>query len=185
MDESPYRTSASPGGEPLFREVQRFRQAWLWALLGAVITMVAVAFAGAWGQIGRAHLHAAASGPALGIACFVGLLLGGTVALLYFARLDVAVHPGWLVVRFAPFHRRPRHFALASIASFEACTYSPIGDYGGWGLRGFGGDRCYTTSGHRGVRMRFHDGKTLMIGSQQAEELADALRRADRGGRAV
>jgi hypothetical protein len=162
VTDSPYR-DAAPRDELLYEEVQRFRQPWLWLLLAGVIAAEALALRSAWNVL-------------VGVAS--GLLLVGVLMLLAAAALTVRVRPGWIEVRFWPFHLRPRHFALAGIESFDACSFSPIRDYGGWGLRGFGSDRCYTVSGSRGVRLRFRDGRMLMIGSQRAEELADAMHRA-------
>ena len=57
----------------------------------------------------------------------------------------------------------------------RARTYSPLREYGGWGLRGWGTSRAYNVSGNRGVELTLQDGSSIMIGSQRADELAQAI----------
>jgi hypothetical protein len=103
-----------------------------------------------------------------------GFIFLGTACLLIFSKLETEVRRDGLYVRFAPFHFRFHYFAFADIASVTARRYSPIGEYGGWGLRyGLGGvGRAYNVSGDKGVQLVFRDGQRLLIGSQHAEELA-------------
>lgn len=72
-----------------------------------------------------------------------------------------------------PFYRR--RIALCEIASAEAVTYSPLAEYGGWGIRGWGHNVALNARGDRGVRLTLCDGRRLLIGSQKPEALAAAL----------
>jgi hypothetical protein len=72
-----------------------------------------------------------------------------------------------------PLYRR--QIALQTIASAEAITYSPLADYGGWGIRGWGKNVALNARGNRGVRLALHDGRRVLIGSQRPNELAEAL----------
>jgi hypothetical protein len=147
-----------------FREVQRFRQKWLWALMVGVL----VAEVGALVAVVRAGADAAIPGVVFG-----GLVALGVLALLWFARMETEVRDDALYVRFFPFHRAPRRYAWADIARCEARTYRPLAEYGGWGLR----MGAYNVSGDRGAQLRFRDGEALLIGSQRADELAAAINR--------
>lgn len=82
-----------------------------------------------------------------------------------------AVHVtfGWAF----PLYRRV--IALADIARAEAVTYSPLREYGGWGIRGRGENVALNARGNRGVRLTLTDGRRVLIGSQRPFELADAL----------
>lgn len=73
---------------------------------------------------------------------------------------------------FPLYHRR---LALADIASIEAVTYSPLGEYGGWGIKWGLGGMALNARGSRGVRLTLRDGKRILIGSQWPEALAAAL----------
>ena len=54
-------------------------------------------------------------------------------------------------------------------------TYSPLVEYGGWGIRGWGKNVALNARGNRGVRLMLMDGRRVLVGSQRAEELAAAL----------
>lgn len=74
---------------------------------------------------------------------------------------------------FVPLYRR--HFALPEIAAAEAVTYSPIADYGGWGIRGWGRNIALNARGNQGVRLVLGDGRRVLVGSQRPQDLAEAL----------
>lgn len=72
-----------------------------------------------------------------------------------------------------PLYRR--RIALADIASAEAVTYSPLAEYGGWGVKWGRGGMALNARGNRGVRLTLRDGKRVLVGSQRPGELAEAL----------
>ena len=91
---------------------------------------------------------------------------------------------GSIQIRYVPL--TSRRIPFGEIERFEARTYSPIREYGGWGLRGWGMDRrAYNVSGNRGVELTLRDGGRVMIGSQRSEELAQAIARGLVRDRAV
>jgi hypothetical protein len=61
------------------------------------------------------------------------------------------------------------------LKSHEAITYSPLRDYGGWGIRRGAKGKAYNVSGNHGVRLELSDGKRILIGSQRPEELSEAV----------
>lgn len=62
------------------------------------------------------------------------------------------------------------------IASVQAVTYNPLLEYGGWGIRGFGKKIAYNAQGNRGVLVTLKSGGTVLLGSQQPEDLEAAIR---------
>lgn len=169
--------------EPIFHEKQRFRQGWLWLLV--MLPLLAIMPLMVFGMYHQLVLgnpfgtnpvsdgELMILGPALmAIPVFVQ-------ALLWWAELDVRVAPHEILVRFRPFHLKPRVFSPREIRSCEARDYEPIGEFGGWGIR-MGGARnwAYNVSGSRGVQLEFEDGRRLLIGSQRADELARAINAA-------
>ena len=80
-----------------------------------------------------------------------------------------------LQYQFFPFHLKSYTIKLDEITSFEELTYSPIKDYGGWGIRyGFKG-KAYNVSGNRGVKIYLKNGKNILFGSKKSHELALVL----------
>jgi hypothetical protein len=156
----------------LFEEQQQFRQRWLWWPVGGIFVFLAAVF-------GAAYLaHPAQSREIVGSAVFAFAVGGAVALLLYTTRLTVRLDQETIHVRYFPF--LTRDIPLERIARWEAVTYRPIRDYGGWGIRfGFKARSwAYNLSGNRGVRFEFTDGKRLMIGSQRPEEFAAAVAQA-------
>ncbi len=166
----------SPSGDrfsppPLFREEQRFRQWWYWALITAPAAL------GWWifvQQIigGRPLGHNPAPDWA---AWLIWLLVGvGLPAFFGLVSMLVEVTADHVHIRYRPFLRRT--IPLSEISSAESRTYSPLKEYGGWGVRGWSkANMAYTVSGNRGVELTFTDGRRLLLGSRRADELAAAI----------
>jgi hypothetical protein len=99
----------------------------------------------------------------------------GLPLFMYTTNLTTEVHSDGLYIRYFPFHLSFHKIAAAEIRRYEACTYSPIKDYGGWGIRSGSKGNAYNVSGNRGVRLELSNKKHLLVGSQKPEELAEAL----------
>ena len=54
-------------------------------------------------------------------------------------------------------------------------TYSPMREYGGWGIRFGKSGKAYNIKGDEGLQLVFKNGKRLLIGSQKSQELAQAV----------
>jgi hypothetical protein len=97
-------------------------------------------------------------------------IIAATVALfvVWFIELELVteVRDDVLEIRFRGLFVR-RAIPLAEIRHFEARTYRPIREYGGWGVRRGSAGMAYNVSGKRGVELRLADGKSLLIGSQR------------------
>lgn len=160
-----------------FREVQYFRQKWLWVLLGATSLVMIGIFADAWvtqlvlkrpwGDRPMSDTALVATG-AFSILAAVGFLF-----LFYRLRLVTEVRKDGILIHFWPLARKRIDFA--AIRSCRVVTYHPIRDYGGWGIRYGRKGKAYNVSGNQGVELVFAEGKPLLIGSQRPEELAAAI----------
>ena len=76
-------------------------------------------------------------------------------------------------IRFSPLIRKVIPFS--EIATGAARQYSPIKEYGGWGVRYGTKGMAYNVSGDQGVQLELTNGKRLLIGSQRSEELAKTI----------
>jgi hypothetical protein len=107
------------------------------------------------------------------------VLIGiGLPLLFYSARLVTEVRSDGLYLRFFPFHWSFLKFPFDSIKHAEARTYSPIREYGGWGIRYSWKGKAYNVSGNEGIQLELRDGKRVLVGSQRPLELLNALRAA-------
>jgi hypothetical protein len=164
----------------LFEEVQRFRQGWVWAIaLPSSLLVLGIFAYGVYKQIflGRPWGDRPMSDAQLVLVSIFGSALAVGLPWLFHAmKLVVRVAGGSLRVRLFPFV--DRKIPIEQIVHCEARTYSPIREYGGWGVR-YGGRRrgwAYTVSGHFGVQVELKSGERLLIGSWRADELVEALK---------
>jgi hypothetical protein len=140
--------------EPVFREVQRFRQPWVWALLGGIALLMFVLGPVLWG----------------------GLLVVGAVAgFVYSLRLQTEVRADGIYLKLWPLHRSFRRISWSEIERYESIRYRPLRDFGGWGIRWAPGKIAYNVSGNRGVWFERTDGRGVLVGSQRPEELVSAI----------
>jgi len=169
-----------------YREEQRFRQPWIWALI-LPLSVGTIGFF-SWAMVeqlvrGRPvgdqpmpDLMLMILGP-----LFI-LLMAGLVWLMWAARLVTEVRDDGVHIRFYPFHRGFHGFLWEEIESFEARTYRPIMEYGGWGIRWGASGRAYNVSGNRGLQLAVKGGRSrrVLVGTQRPEELATAVESARR-----
>lgn len=157
----------------LFREVQRFRQWWLWLIIA--IGPLTIWYSTYRRFVLGEPLRKRATPDGLQLALWV--LIGiGLPMLFYGARLVTEVRTDGVYVRFFPFHFAVLRFPLNSIKSYEARTYSPIGEYGGWGIRYGWNGKAYNVSGNQGLQLELNDGKRILIGTQCPLDFISALR---------
>jgi hypothetical protein len=160
--------------EIIYREEQRFA---LWLRVVLVLSMALAAGlsilpltkipAGQWrGNIGEIVLLFTA-----------GVILPIGIGILFWLlKLETEVRPDGLYVRYFPFHIKFKRFGADDLSEYYARKYRPIWEYGGWGIRySFGKGKAYNVSGNKGVQLVFKSGKRLLIGSQRAEELEEAI----------
>lgn len=169
--------SESGDREVSFREIQQFRQRWLWLLLlGATLSVVMLfgygmikqlVFGQSWGSRPMSNIALAIVGP--GIILFAT----GLTYLFYSLKLITEVRNDGCYIRFFPLSHKIIPFD--NIKSCEVRTYSPIKEYGGWGIRYGRKGKAYNVSGNKGVQLELLEGRPLLIGSQKPEELASSI----------
>jgi hypothetical protein len=159
-----------------FREEQAFRQWWVWLLIGLVAALQW------WGFVEQIVMGQPwGNNPAPDwMMVLLWLLIGIGLPLFFvYLRLVVTVTDETIDIHYRPLTRRT--IQIADVAHIEARTYSPLREYGGWGIRGWGSNRAYNVSGDHGVELTLVNGQKVMIGSQRTDALADAIAAARNG----
>ncbi len=157
-----------------FKEVQYFRSPWLWLVVGGVAVLQwwrflqQIVFGRQWGNQPAPNW----------MMVLLWFLFGiGLPGLFFFGRLSVTVSDNAIQIRLLPF--ADRTILLSDITDVEARTYSPLREFGGWGVRfGAHGKRAYNVSGNQGVELTLTNGHKVLIGSQHPQELASAIEAA-------
>jgi hypothetical protein len=137
--------------EETFRETQRFDQPWVWVLIAGVGVVSVIASVG------------------------LGLVVVATGAILfYLVRLTTEIREDGVYVRFAPLHRSFREISFDEIERCEVTNFGLL-TYGGIGIRWTPSTIAYMTTRGKGVKLDRDGEKSVVIGSQRADELAAAI----------
>ena len=155
-----------------FHEVQWMRRVWWVMLLIAGVTVMAwVSFVQ---QIVLGQPFGSNPGPDWSV-WLLWLLIGiGFPVFFCIMRLTVEVRADHVYIRYFPMMRRS--IPLAEIEGVEARRFNPIGEYGGWGIKGwYLGKTSYTVGGFHGAELTLKGGRRVMIGSRRSEDLAAAI----------
>jgi hypothetical protein len=163
----------------VFRETQQLPK-WAAALLGLAIAPVGwglyrqVVLGRPWGD------RPVPDWMLFAILAFLVLMCAGLLR----SRLLTEVRHDELYLRYAillvPVKK---HIPYGDIVSAEARSYRPLVDCGGWGIRIGREGRCWTVRGSQGVFLRLSNGDGFLLGSQESEALAAAIRERLRGPR--
>ena len=158
--------------EVLFVERQKFNQWWVWLILFVVngLSIFSVCK-----HIIDEPQFGEKPGD-IGLLIVTGMTLLFTVLLIN-CRLDTTIKKDGIYVRFFPFHLKFKHYNWNSIIKSYVRQYSPLIEYGGWGLRFgiFGKGTAFNVSGNKGLQLEFLNHKRLLIGTNKPEELTETL----------
>jgi hypothetical protein len=116
--------------EILFTERQKFTQWWLWLILFGVngLSIFSVCK-----QIINEEQFGDKPGD-IGLLLVTGVTLLFTILVIN-CRLDTIIKKDGIYVRFFPFHLKYKHYDWDSMIKSYVRQYSPLIEYGGWGLR--------------------------------------------------
>ncbi|MCX6267561.1 MAG: hypothetical protein NTW16_09425 [Bacteroidetes bacterium] len=163
----------------VYKEIQKFRQPWIWILLTTSGLFISVMFGvGINKQVmhGQKFGNHPLSDPGL-IVMFVSvMLLFVLIALMFgFAKLTTLIDDKGIAWRFFPFQFKFRRVDWDKLDSFEVISYNPIRDYGGWGIRTNKTGKAYNVFGDKGLQLRLKNGEKVLIGTQNPNKLNDCL----------
>jgi hypothetical protein len=157
----------------VFKEQQRFTQTWLIVLL-AISVIVPIVI------IINEYLD---ENTTMSSNEFI-LTLGGilvSVTFIFFFQLKTRIDEFGIHYQFFPFHLSMKTIHWKEINTATVRTYDPIGEFGGWGIKGGlfwdkSKGKCINISGDIGIQLIFKDGKKLLIGTQKKEEATQVLK---------
>ncbi len=156
----------------LFREVQQFRQPWIWLVLtGTSLTAIWAAVSpffldSDWQDHWILHI----------ILILFGLIFGiGLPWVFYVTKLITEIRSDGLVISFYPLLFSQIKIPFKNIQSCQAIKYKPLREYGGWGVRLGAKGTAYNVSGDRGVQIELINGTKILIGSGNSESLSSAI----------
>lgn len=99
----------------------------------------------------------------------VCLFIFGLTVLFKVMYLQVTVSSTDVHIKFFPFLNK--YIPKSEIEKIEKVQYSPLRDYGGWGIRyGFKGT-AYTINGNTGLSLTMKNGQNILIGINKNDTL--------------
>lgn len=159
----------------LFREVQQFRQGWIWfvlvcsSLAALSAAMMPFFLEDSWEENTILNI----------ILIGFGIVFGVFFPILFYsAKLVTEVRTDGLYISFYPLLFKRLQIPFDSLVKSEVITYHPLRDYGGWGIRYGPEGKAFNVSGDRGVLLELKNGEKILIGSHQPEQLASLLKLA-------
>lgn len=141
-----------------YYEEQGFDHVWLWALMGIELMVIMIPLI-LTGQ------------PLWTIAIAVGVMVM-TMALLGALRLTTRIDEHGVHFRMRVFHWKERTIPWEDIEQIYVRKYSPVAEYGGWGIKGVGKNRAFNVKGNYGIQIVKKDGRRILIGTQRPDEAA-------------
>jgi hypothetical protein len=157
--------------EILFSEKQHFSPWIVWGTLVIALLPLAIGLYSYW--------NGATTGTAMGkgtlfVVTVITLLV---TTLLASSKLETVIKQEGIQVRLFPFQIKYRNFSWEEIDTVEVRKYNPLFEYGGWGIKGFAGNRALNMKGDMGMQLVFKNGDRLLIGTGKPEELKNILSR--------
>jgi len=159
--------------EILFTERQKFKQWWLWLLLLGINGLLLF---GVFKQVIGGQQFGDKPMSNAGLLATTGLMILLTLLFVNF-RLDTNIKKDGIYVRFFPVHLKFKHYSWDTLTKSFVRQYSPLIEYGGWGLRLglFGKGTAFNVSGDKGLQLEFTNNKKLLIGTNKPDELTETL----------
>ena len=156
-----------------YREEQKFNQLWIWLIVFFLFGLWI------WQLVQQIFMGIPfGTNPAPDIVVILtGLFPFGGILLFRFLTLETIIDAEGVQYRFKPFQRKPKIILKEDIVRFEVKKYSPLKDYGGWGVR-YGSSKngkAYNVSGNKGVLFELKNGKRFMLATQNPESIRSAL----------
>jgi len=162
----------------LYKEEQQFRQWWQVVLiLGSIVTVIVFNIYALYMQIVKGIQVGNSPAPNI---VMIGVIIAMIIAIWVFfsTKLEVRIDQDGIHCRFFPLIIKTQFISKEEIQRYEIRQYSPILDYGGWGVRrGFGRKwgKAYNVSGNIGLQLYLKNGKRVLFGTQRSQAMMYAM----------
>jgi hypothetical protein len=171
-----------------FKEEQKFDQWWFRLIM--ILTWIALVVIFGWGIYQQLVLkkpwgdHPTSDNTLILTTICVFLIMSGVIWLTFTMRLITEVTDEGLRYRFPPLINTFRTIPKSMIAEYKIRKYNPIGEYGGWGIKGTGFlmGKAYNVKGNIGLQLRLQNNKKILFGTQRPDALLAAMDKMMRPG---
>lgn len=102
-------------------------------------------------------------------------VIGALSSLLLLSKLETTISQDEIQYRLFPFQWNMRKISKEQIADVFVRKYSPLFEYGGWGLRWSLNGKAVNVRGNMGIQLVLKNGSRILIGTSNAEAAKRAL----------
>ncbi|SHG46880.1 hypothetical protein [Winogradskyella jejuensis] len=152
----------------IFKEEQRFTQLWLIILLLFSIVVPVAIILNQTDKMTTSEI----------IISLSVIILAPAIIFLF--KLNTRIDERGIHYRFVPFHLKHRFIPWNEISKAYTRTYDPIGEYGGWGIKGGSlwnksKGIAINVKGDVGIQLELTNGKKILIGTQKKAQAESTL----------
>ncbi len=169
-------------GKILFREEQSFRQSWIiYPVYVMSLSFIGLMSYGMVRQVfyDRDWGSSPMSDQGL-ITTFilVSILMVGIIILFQMSTLKTTITEEGIYYVYPPFINKKQLIPAEDVLKYEVRRYSPVLEYGGWGIRvGWKNGKAYTVKGNIVIRLDLKGNKKLLCGTQKKEQVGWAMKK--------
>ena len=147
--------------ETPFIEEQTFDQSWIWTLMGVLTAgaFISMIISGLWGWM----------------MLIAGAGLVASMSILSSFKLYTRIDDKGIHFRTNPFFGKIKTIEWTDVDQVYVRRYSPIMEYGGWGIRLGRRGWAYTARGNQGIQIVRKNGRRILLGTQKSDEVAQKL----------
>ena len=149
----------------VFREEQRFTQLWFLTIMGiSILVPIGILIN---------EYNKQDSDLSLSSMLLIILFLLICIVPIFFFKLKTRIDEIGIHYQFFPFQLKFRTIKWLEISNAYVRTYDPIGEFGGWGLKGGWSSKkgkAINVSGDIGMQLELTNGKKLLIGTNKKED---------------
>ncbi|MGB0892386.1 MAG: hypothetical protein ACPGUU_08540 [Flavobacteriaceae bacterium] len=157
----------------IFKEEQRFTQTWLIALLliSGIIPIILIIME---------YVEENSKMTTNEFLLIIGAVIV-SLSFIFFFKLNTRIDEKGIQYKFFPFHFSYRIIKWSEVKKVYVRKYDPIGDYGGWGLKGGAlwnkkAGTAINVSGDIGIQLILKNGKKILIGTKKETEAKQVLK---------
>ncbi len=138
-----------------YQESQKFSQLWFWGILTFSAIVIFYRF---WEEHSAAQFHN------LTVKSFAPIILFAIVLVFFLLlRLDILIDGHGISYKWFPFRMKYKTIPWESIDSLQIRRFSPIAEFGGYGLRYTFKTTAYIVSGNDGIEIRIKDRRRKFV----------------------
>jgi len=153
----------------VFEEKQRFRQWWLFVIVALTMGGLYVTLYNKT----EAFQDLENNFKIVLTAIFATILIGGIFVLQLRTKIDTS----GIKASFYPISFFTKQYTWPQIDKVYVRKYSPLTEYGGWGIKGLGSAKAYNVSGNYGIQIVTKEKKRFLIGTQKPQDAERVLKR--------